>query len=142
MPKHYFTPRRLPAEQPDRCELCPLIGIIPESERREGVRERYYCLGIFEALTDENGNPVIDDQGNQQLSFPRLKSKGITVSARAVKAGGHLYHRPCDTLWSAWMTLPGRMFGMPTDTYTKYRLPFEYEQQLKMMPKFKFRKHK
>jgi hypothetical protein len=29
---------------------------------------------------------------------------------------------------------------MPTDTYTKYRLPYEMEQQVKNQPKFKFRK--
>ena len=140
MPKTYYTPRKLPPEQPDRCELCPLVGIIPDDERRKGVRERYYCLGIFDALTDDNGHPVLDEQGQQRLSFPRLKSKGITVSAKKVKEGGHLWHRPCDLLWQAWMTLPGRLFGMPTDTYTKYRLPYEMELQVKNQPKFKFRK--
>ena len=40
MPKTYYTPRKLPPEQPDRCELCPLVGIIPDDERRKGVRER------------------------------------------------------------------------------------------------------
>lgn len=139
MPKSYYTPRKLPPEQPDRCELCPLVGIIPENERREGLRERYYCLGIFEAMTDENGHPILDEKGEQRMSFPRLKSKGITVSAKAVKQGGHKLHRPCDMLWQAWMTLPGRYFGMPTNTYTKYRLPYEYEQQTKKFPKFKFK---
>ena len=90
MPKTYYTPRKLPPEQPDRCELCPLVGIIPDDERRKGVRERYYCLGIFDALTDDNGHPVLDELGQQRLSFPRLKSKGITVSAKKVKEGGHL----------------------------------------------------
>lgn len=140
MPKLHYTPRKLPTHQPDRCELCPLVGIIPQSERREGVRERYYCLGIFEALTDENGHPILDEHGDQKLSFPRLKSKGITVSAKAVQKGGHKLHRPCDLLWAAWMTLPGRLFGMPMNTYTKYRLPYEHEQQTKHQPKFKFRK--
>ena len=140
MPKTYYTPRKLPPEQPDRCELCPLVGLIPENERREGVRERYYCLGVFDALTDDEGKPVLDENGQQKLSLPRLKSKGITVSAKAVKKGGHLLHRPCDFLWEAWMTLPGRLFGMPTDTYTNYRLPYEYEQQVKNQPKFRFRK--
>ena len=141
MPKTYYTPRKLPPEQPDRCELCPLVGIIPDEERRKGVRERYYCLGIFDALTDDNGHPVLDEQGQQRLSFPRLKSKGITVSAKKVKEGGHLWHRPCDLLWQAWMTLPGRLFGMPTDTYTKYRLPYEMEQQVKNQPKFNSARH-
>lgn len=139
MPKQYI-PRQLPREQPDSCQLCPLVGIIPRDERRKGLRERYCCLGIFEPLTDDNGQPVADDNGQQRLSFPRIKSKGITSSAKAIKAGGHLLHRPCDALWPAWMTLPGRLYGMPPETYTKYRLPFEHEQQVKNQPKFKFRK--
>jgi hypothetical protein len=140
MPKDLYTPRQLPREQPDRCELCPLVGIIPEDERRKGLRERYYCLGIFEALTDDDGNPLLDENGEQRLSFPRLKSKGITVSAKKVRDGGHLWHRPCDLRWQAWMTLPGRLFGMPTDVFTKYRQPFELEQMIKNQPRFKFRK--
>ena len=105
MPKDLYYPQRLPREQPDRCELCPLIGIIPDEERRKGLRERYYCLGIFEALTDDNGEPLKDENGEQKLSFPRLKSKGIKRSAKAVKQGGHLLHRPTlasmdDTAWA------------------------------------------
>ena len=141
MPKVY-TPRQLPPNQPDRCELCPLIGIIPKAERRKGKRERYFCLGIFEAETDDNGNPVLDDNGVQQMSFPRLSSKGIMVSAKAVQRGGHLWHRPCDYVWASWMTLPGRVFGMPADVYNTYRTPFEKEQMIKHMPKFKFRKRR
>lgn len=139
MPKNIFTPRQLPPNQPDRCELCPLVGIIPKNERRPGKRERYFCLGIYEAEVDGNGEPVLDDNGEQRLSFPRLSSKGILVSAAAVKAGGHLLHRPCDYTWDAWMTLPGRVFGIPTDVYNEYRLPFEREQMIKNMPRFKFR---
>ena len=61
MPKDIFTPRQLPREQPDRCELCPLLGLIPKDERRKGKRERYFCLGIYEAETDEMGDPVLDE---------------------------------------------------------------------------------
>lgn len=142
MPKIIYTPTKLPPEQPDKCKVCPLVGLIPDDERRKGVRERYYCLGIFEAMKDEEGKPVLDENGEQKQSFARLKSKKIDVSARKVKEGGHLLHRPCDLRWESWMTLPGRFFGMPTDTYTKYRLPYEYEQQVKSQPKFKFRNGK
>lgn len=137
-----YTPRQLPREQPDRCELCPLVGIIPKDERREGKREGYFCLGIYEAEVDELGEPVLDENGVQQLSFPRLPSKRINVSAKKVKAGGHLLHRPCDYTWDSWMTLPGRVFGMPTDVYNAYRVPFEREQMIKNLPKFKFRRRK
>ena len=142
MPRNLYTPRQLPREQPDRCELCPLIGIIPKNERRPGKRERYFCLGIYEAAVDENGEPILDDNGCQQMSYPRLSSKGISVSAAAVRRGGHLWHRPCDYLWESWMTLPGRLFGMPTDVYTTYRIPYEREQMVKLMPKLKLRYRK
>ena len=142
MPRDIYTPRQLPQEQPDRCELCPLVGIIPKDQRHQGKRERYYCLGIFEADTDSDGLPVLDENGMQRLSFPRLSSKGITVSARKVREGGHLLHRPCDYIWSSWMQLPGRMFAMPTDVYNAYRTPFEKEQMIKNMPKFNFRQRK
>ena len=52
MPKILYIPRKLPLEQPDRCELCPLIGVIPKEERESGKRERYYCLGVFDAETE------------------------------------------------------------------------------------------
>lgn len=141
MPKNVYTPRRLTTDSPpDCCELCPLIGKIPDDERRTGERKGYYCLGIFEAETDEDGKPVLDQNGVQQLTFPRLTSKGIRTSASRSREGGHLLHRPCDAIWDAWMTLPGRLFAMPTDTYIKYRLPYEREQQVKNYPKFKFKK--
>lgn len=140
MPKKVYTPRQLPPEQPDCCERCPLVGIIPKEERRSGVRERYYCLGIYGPEFDENGNPVIDENGCQRIGFPRIKTKGVRNSAKSWKAKGHLLHRPCDNIWDAWMTLPGKLLGIPTDTYIKYRIPFEHEQMTKNMPRFPFRK--
>lgn len=142
MPKNIYTPRQLPPEQPDRCELCPLVGIIPKEQRREGKRERYFCLGIYEAEKDETGAPILDAEGMQRLSFPRLSTKSISVSARRVREGGHVHHRPCDMTWDAWMQLPMRVFGMPTDVFTAYRIPYEKEQMIKYLPKFSFRKRR
>ena len=141
MPPIKYTPRQLPPHQPDRCELCPLVGVIPKELRREGKRERYWCLGIYEAEVDEQGNPVLDENGVQQMSFPRLSSRAVTnVSAKAVKEGGHLHHRPCDYTWESWMDcLPGHVFCMPMMVYNAYRLPFEKEQMIKNMPKLPFR---
>lgn len=140
MPKDIYTPRQLPPRQPDRCELCPLVGIIPKEQRRRGKRERYFCLGIYEAETDEQGNAVLDEHGQQQLSFPRLSSRAVCrVSAEQVRRGGHLHHRPCDLTWESWMTLPGRVFSIPTDVFNAYRIPFEREQMIKNMPRLKLR---
>ena len=133
-----YTPRQLTPEQPDRCELCPLVGLIPSEDRRKGKRERYYCLGIYEAQTNEDGTPLLDEDGCQVMSFPRLSSRGIRVSAKSVREGGHLWHRPCDMTWHSWTTLPGMVFGIPTTVYNAYRLPYEREQMIRNMPKFNF----
>ncbi len=141
MPKKLFVPRRLTTEQPpDRCELCPLLGKIPDNERRQGERKGYYCLGVYEADIDDDGNAVLDDDGVQQLTFPQLSSKGISVSFADTRRKGHLLHRPCDFLWDAWRMLPDHLFAMPADVYLKYRVPYEREQQLKNYPKFKFKR--
>ena len=121
MPKKLYTPIQLPRKQPDKCESCPLIGKIPEEEREEGVREGYYCLGKF--------------------PFPRLKSKGIKLSAEEYRSKKRRLHRPCDYLWGVWTSLPRRRFCMANRIYIKYRMEFEKEQQLKYYPKFKFKEY-
>lgn len=119
MPRKVFTPIQLPREQPDKCEKCPLIGKIPEEEREKGLREGYYCLCKF--------------------PYPRLKSKGIKLSAEEYKKKKRRLHRPCDHLWDVFTSLPKRRFCMPTVAYIKYRMEYEKEQQLKYYPKFKFK---
>jgi hypothetical protein len=90
-------------------------------------------------MVDENGEPVLDENGCQRFSFPRVSSRGATnVSAKDRKQKGHALHRPCDNTWAAWMRLQGRKFPMLTETYNTYRLPFEVEQQQKQQPKFAF----
>lgn len=131
MQKRGYIPRELREEQPDRCELCPLLGKLPKDERRGGERKGYCCLGVLEADVDEDGS--------QCVVFPRLTSKGIRCSAEGTRASGHLLHRPCDGLWQAWVTLPGSLFPMLAETYLKYRLPYEHEQQLRNYPTFGFR---
>ena len=139
MPKQVFIPRQLPPKKPDRCELCPLIGLIPKEDRERGKREKYYCLGIYEPMTDDDGNPILDERGCQRFGFPRLSTREANnVSASQRKEKGHLLHRPCDNMWAAWMRLQGRKFPMLTETYNTYRLPFEAEQQQKQQPKFAF----
>lgn len=141
MPKKLFIPRRLAGDEaPDRCELCPLIGRVPDEERTPGERRGYYCLGIYEAETDAEGHPVLDADGAQRMGFPKLTSKGIKTSFEKTRESGHLLHRPCDHIWPSWATLPGRLYPMPADIYTRYRLPYEHEQQVKNLPTFKFRR--
>ena len=133
MPKTFKT-CHLADEQYDRCELCPLCGLIPKEQREKGKRQKYCCLGIYEDEKDEHGRPVLDENGMQKTFFPRLSSKGIRVSAKTVKEGGHHWDKPCDDTWDSWMTIPGHTFGIPPEVYLTYRLPFEQEQMLKNMP--------
>ena len=74
MPKQVFIPRQLPPKKPDRCELCPLIGLIPKEDRERGKREKYYCLGIYEPMTDDDGNPFwmsAGVSGSDSPDYPR-----------------------------------------------------------------------
>ena len=80
MPKQVFIPRQLPPKKPDRCELCPLIGLIPKEDRERGKREKYYCLGIYEPMTDDDGNPILDERGCQRFGFPRLSTRETSAS--------------------------------------------------------------
>ena len=90
-------------------------------------------------MTDDEGNPILDERGCQRFGFPRLSTREANnVSASQRKEKGHLLHRPCDNMWAAWMRLQGRKFPMLTETYNTYRLPFEAEQQQKQQPKFAF----
>ena len=75
MPKRNFIDIQLAPEQYDRCADCPLIGLIPENERKEGKRKKYVCLGVpLKAMT----------------------SKGIWIKA-SQRDPKHPLHRPCDT---------------------------------------------
>ena len=141
MPPRPYIPRYLNTPNPpDRCELCPLCGLIPKEQRREGKRERYFCLGIYEAEVDEYGDPVLDEDGVQRQSFPRLPSKQIRVSAAERKTKGHPLRRPCDYTWGEWYHADStHSFSMPRDVYREYRMPFEREEMQKLFPKFKFR---
>lgn len=110
MPKKLFIQIQLAAEQYDRCADCPLCGLIPESERKEGKRMKYVCLGVL------------------YPSLQALSSRGIWVRA-SKRDTKHPLHRPCDTRWAAWMTLKNRQFALRADVFTKYRLPFEQNLQ-------------
>lgn len=106
MPRKTFIQTQLAPEQYDRCYDCPLCGLIPEQERKDGMRKKYVCLGTMKALT----------------------SKGIWLKA-SKRDAKHPLHRPCDLKWPAWMTLPKRNFNLSIVLYTKYRLPYEQTMQ-------------
>lgn len=110
MPKRNFIDVQLAPEQYDRCADCPLCGLIPENERKQGKRVKYVCLGV---------------------PLNAISSKGIWVKASS-RDSKHPLHRPCDTRWDGWMTLKRRIFHLSNVYYTKYRLPFEQTVQMKI----------
>lgn len=113
MPKRNIVQIQLPAQQPDRCVDCPLLGKIPEyyTQRPKGSKETMVCLGTLEALT--------------VLGSKSRASKHTTK---------HPLHRPCDNRWNAWMQLPRRKLGVSVKSYNECRIP--YEQGLELEIKF------
>ena len=114
MPRSIFTPIQLPAQQPDRCSKCPLLGIRPSAEQTKGQRQAYCCLGIFTADV-----------------FPALTSKGIERSAEAYRKKKRRLHRPCDNRWQVWMSLPNRQLPITIEAFNERRRPYELEMERK-----------
>lgn len=112
MPAKTIIPVTLAPEQYDRCADCPLLGLIPENERKEGKRKKYVCLGVIGGY----------------MSLKALSSKGIWVRASS-RDPKHPLHRPCDSRWPSWMKLRNRVFGMSRLLFEKYRMPFEQSVQ-------------
>ena len=111
MPKKNYIPTPLAPMKYDRCIDCPLCGLIPKDERKQGKRMKYVCLGV---------------------NLKPLTSKGVWIKA-SKRDAKHPLKRPCDNYWDAWMaTLKRREFNLGFIYYTKYRLPFEQTVQLRI----------
>ena len=112
MPKKNIIPVQLAPEQYDRCADCPLLGLIPEDERKNGKRQKYVCLGVLDGL-----------------DLKPISSKGIWVRA-SKRDQKHPLHRRCDNRYQSWVKhLKNRVFGLSEFLYTKYRMPFEQSVQ-------------
>lgn len=107
MPKRNIVQIQLPSVQPDCCADCPLCGLVPKPLLRPKSQESHVCCGTMEALGKR---------------FIRVRA-----SSRDAK---HPLHRPCDTRWAAWLTLPQRRLGIPADVFVQCRVPYEQAQQL------------
>lgn len=108
MPKRNIIQVQLPAEQPDCCAMCPLLGLVPKYVARpKNSKETHVCLGTMEALT-QRGTRI---RASQRDSHHPLK-------------------RPCDHRWPMWMTLPQRKLGLSIETYRECRVPYEATLQL------------
>ena len=108
MPKRNIVQIQLPPVQPDCCVECPLLGVVPKYVRRPyRSQETRVCMGTREALTERGSK--------------------IRASKRDSK---HPLHRPCDSLWHAWMQLPDRKLGIATQLYNDCRIPVLNNLQL------------
>ena len=110
MPKRNIIQIQLPAEQPDCCIDCPLLGLIPRYVASpKNSKETHVCLGTMEALTQ--------------------RGTRVKASSRDVR---HPWHRPCDNRWRAWMCLPQRKLGVNIQYYNDCRIPYECTLQLQI----------
>ena len=112
MPKTIFKRVQLPPTQPDRCAKCPLLGLRPPSELKQGERQAYCCIGIY-----------------THDGFPPLTSKGIERSAEAYRRKQRRLHRPCDDRWDVWMSLPNRQVPVTMEAFRERRMAYELEME-------------
>ncbi len=108
MPAKPFKDVKLPPEQPDCCNDCPLLGLIPQHERKFGSQETLVCLGTRHAL-------------NARICRSRASDHDTK----------HPLHRPCDEDWERWHEDPyfGQLPVRKIDL-SRYRDPWERSQQL------------
>lgn len=103
MPRKIFTDIKLPSSEPDRCIDCPLLGLIPISERPKGTQQMHVCLGTAESL-----------------------SKRLAEASKSAKDSRHPLDRPCrGGLWQIWLEKdikPGYVSVRVID-YVHYRMP-------------------
>jgi hypothetical protein len=110
MPKRNIVMVKLPAEQPDCCAQCPLLGVIPKYvQRPKYSKETMVCLGTMEALTERGSRVKRSERDNQ-----------------------HPLRRPCDSRWHAWMQLPDRKLGVNSQSFNDCRIPYESTLQLQI----------
>ena len=102
---------RISQEQPDRCDQCPLLGLIPEGQRQ----------GKWTHVCCATGDP--------------LTRVGIRINARErkVKDPKHPWSRGCDALWADWWHAnPHHTYRIPIDRYIAWRQPYEHSLGLRI----------
>ena len=107
MPKKLFVMVKLPPAQPDRCLDCPLLGLIPEEERKHNSKKTHVCIRLMKALARRK---------------VKIRASDETRTKKLI--------RPCDKIFAAWLELPKREIGVPVANYNRYRVPLESLQQL------------
>ena len=108
MPRKIYEKVKLPSQQPDMCELCPLLGRIPPEEREPGSQETLVCLGTGDAMNTR-----------------------IARSRASKHDSKHPLKRWCDKLWERWQMEP--LYGnLPVRIVDlcRYRDPYIRSRQL------------
>lgn len=92
----------LKEQQPDCCAECPLLGLIPESQRKG--KWTHVCCATGDAIT----------------------RVGTRVRASS-KDSKHPWHRPCDGLWEDWWGMNAQhVFKIPINRYIAWRQPYSF----------------
>lgn len=96
---------KIPINQPDCCADCPLLGAIPENERRPRSQEVLVCLATWEAM-----------------------SARFSRSRASTKDAKHPLHRPCDQKWERWQMAPfNGSYPVPYEAMNRYREKYKNE---------------
>ena len=108
MPAKPYTDIQLPPKQPDCCNMCPLLGLIPKERRKPKSQETLICLGTGDAINARQARS--------------LASKHTTK---------HPLKRWCDDRWDRWQEEPyyGKIPVRKIDL-SIFRDPWERSQEL------------
>ena len=114
MPKKTQVLVQLPAFQPDCCQECPLLGLVPEGARIRGSQEVLVCLAKMETMSRR--------------------------ASRVRKSGRDSHHplrRSCDNSWEAMVLLRAdRKYPVSIEQYNVCREPLLRDQSRQLLFKF------
>lgn len=105
MPKITTVHIPILTEQPDCCDQCPLIGLVPKWRLSHGSQETRVCIATRHAMTAR-----------------KARSKRSEADAK------HPRHRYCDDKWDIWRERG--FYSISKDAYSQERVPWEESQQL------------
>lgn len=109
MPRKTIVKVEIATEQPDCCQDCPLLGLVPKELIPPRSQESHLCIPTMHAMTAR-----------------------MSRSKRSEADKKHPRRRWCDDLWEVW-----RMVGfkdVSVDSYKNYREPLERKRAERNQP--------
>lgn len=102
----------LPKDRPVRCAECPLLGLLPQSERPLGGKAYYVCIQLLQS------------QGERACMTHDKICKDVTKAAYHVS-------RPCDDRnWEFWQDTYKGKITFRRDYFDRYRKTYEQSLQV------------